>query len=128
MTADVEIRQRGEPRFHERRQIGLGVVRHARVFNQRRPDARVLIIGGSEVSYGRTASDTGGYRGQMEREVGDRMDWSRVHFLGRIPYDVYCQVIQLSRCHVYLTVPFVLSWSLLEAMAMNATVVASTIS
>jgi glycosyltransferase involved in cell wall biosynthesis len=57
--------------------------------------------------------------------VGDRIDWSRVHFLGQVPYEVFQAVIQLSRCHVYLTVPFVLSWSLLEAMSMEATVVAS---
>ena len=61
----------------------------------------------------------------MEREVGDEIDWSRVHFLGRVPYDVFVSVLQLTRCHIYLTVPFVLSWSLLEAMAVEATVVAS---
>jgi hypothetical protein len=57
----------------------------------------------------------------MEREVGDRIDWDRVHFLGRVPYASYRSILQISRCHVYLTVPFVLSWSLLEAMSMGAT-------
>jgi glycosyltransferase involved in cell wall biosynthesis len=63
----------------------------------------------------------------MEREVGDRIDWDRVHFLGRVPYASYRSILQISRCHVYLTVPFVLSWSLLEAMSMGATIVASDV-
>ncbi|WP_102223819.1 glycosyltransferase family 4 protein [Acidimangrovimonas sediminis] len=90
-----------------------------------RPSARAVIVGGNEVSYGKGSAAQGGYRAEMEAELGDRVDWSRVHFLGRIPFEAYCRVIQLSRCHVYLTVPFVLSWSLLEAMAMQATIVAS---
>jgi glycosyltransferase involved in cell wall biosynthesis len=61
----------------------------------------------------------------MEREVGDRVDWDRVHFLGKVPYSDYQKIIQISRCHIYLTVPFVLSWSLLESMSMGATIVAS---
>lgn len=90
-----------------------------------RPDARALIVGGNEVSYGKDSAAKGGYRAEMEREVGDRLDWNRVHFLGRLPYEAYCRVIQISRCHVYLTVPFVLSWSLIETMSMQATIVAS---
>ena len=92
-----------------------------------RPNARALIIGGNEVSYGKKSGSEGGYRAEMEREVGDRLDWSRVHFLGRVPYADYQKIIQISRCHIYLTVPFVLSWSLLEAMSMGATIVASDV-
>jgi glycosyltransferase involved in cell wall biosynthesis len=92
-----------------------------------RPDARVLVIGGNEASYGKASSHPGGLRGEMEAEVGHLIDWDRVHFLGRVPYDKYCQIIQLSRCHIYLTMPFVMSWSLLESMAMGATVVASDV-
>jgi len=90
-----------------------------------RPEARALIIGGNGTSYGRPSDEPGGYRAMMEREVGDRIDWDRVHFLGRVPYSNFQSVLQISRCHVYLTVPFVLSWSLLEAMSMGATIVAS---
>ena len=92
-----------------------------------RPNARALIIGGNETSYGRESAEKGGYRAQMEREVGGRVDWSRVHFLGRVPYPDFQRVMQLSRCHIYLTYPFVLSWSLLEAMSMQATIVASDV-
>ena len=58
-------------------------------------------------------------------EVRDQLDLSRVHFLGRVPYDQFLSVIQLSSVHVYLTYPFVLSWSLLEAMSAGCAVVAS---
>jgi glycosyltransferase involved in cell wall biosynthesis len=92
-----------------------------------RPEARILMIGGNEASYGRESDHPGGLRGEMEAEVGDRVDWSRVHFLGRVPYADLCRIIQISRCHIYLTMPFVLSWSLLEAMAMQATVVAADV-
>ncbi|QBY01991.1 glycosyltransferase [Rhodophyticola sp. CCM32] len=90
-----------------------------------RPKARVLIIGGSETSYGKKSRADGGYRAEMEREIGNRVDWNRVHFLGKVPYADFQKIIQISRCHIYLTVPFVLSWSLLECMAMEATIVAS---
>ncbi len=63
----------------------------------------------------------------MEAELGHRVDWSRVHFLGQVPYEAYQQVIQISRCHLYLTMPFVLSWSCLEAMSMGATMVATDV-
>jgi glycosyltransferase involved in cell wall biosynthesis len=92
-----------------------------------RPNARVLIVGGNDVSYGAKNKAPGGLRGEMEAEVGDRVDWSRVHFLGQVPYEQYQTIIQISRCHIYMTMPFVLSWSLLEAMSMEATVVASDV-
>lgn len=90
-----------------------------------RPNARALIIGGNEVSYGKASGAKGGYRAEMERELGDGLDWSRVHFLGKVPYAAYREIIQVSRCHVYLTVPFVLSWSSMEAMSMGAVIVGS---
>lgn len=90
-----------------------------------RPEARVIVVGGKDVSYGRKPDETGGYRGRMERELGDRVDWSRVHFVGRVSYSDFRRIIQIARCHVYMSQPFVLSWSVLEAMSMEATVVAS---
>ncbi|MEM9968398.1 MAG: glycosyltransferase family 4 protein [Pseudomonadota bacterium] len=92
-----------------------------------RPEARVLIVGGNESSYSGKSKVQGGLRAEMEAEVGKDLDWSRVHFLGRVPYADYQKIIQISRCHVYLTMPFVLSWSLLEAMSMEATIVSSDV-
>lgn len=92
-----------------------------------RPNARVLVLGGNDVSYGRKSDHPGGLRGEMEEEVGHLIDWDRVHFLGHVPYSKFCDVIRIGRCHIYLTMPFVLSWSLLESMSMQATVVASDV-
>lgn len=89
------------------------------------PDAHVVIVGGDEVSYGTRRADGRTYREAMLDELGDRIDLSRVHFLGRIPYNEYLSVLQVSRVHVYLSYPFVLSWSFLEAMAAGAIVVGS---
>lgn len=52
-------------------------------------------------------------------------DWARVHFLGNLPYQQFIPLLQLSSVHVYLTYPFVLSWSLLEAMSAGCAIVAS---
>lgn len=92
-----------------------------------RPQARVLILGGNDTSYGGKSKHPGGLRAEMEAEVGGQVDWDRVHFLGQLPYSDFKKVVQISRCHIYLTMPFVLSWSLLEAMSMQATVVASDV-
>lgn len=92
-----------------------------------RPEARVIMVGGNESSYSAAVDTPGGLRAEMEAELGGRVDWSRVHFVGRVPYEDFCRLIRISRCHVYLTMPFVLSWSLLESMSMQATVVASDV-
>ena len=92
-----------------------------------RPNARVLIIGGNDTSYGGKSKHPGGLRAEMEAELKGQIDWERVHFLGQVPFAAYQKIIQISRCHIYLTMPFVLSWSLLESMAMGATIVASDV-
>jgi glycosyltransferase involved in cell wall biosynthesis len=89
-----------------------------------RPKAHVLIIGGDSVSYGKKLS-MGTYRQRALQEVGDKIDHSRVHFLGQIPYMDYMRVLQISTAHVYLTYPFVLSWSMMEAMAAGCLVIGS---
>ena len=60
----------------------------------------------------------------MRDKISDQ-DWKRVHYLGRVPYDRFLSMMQVSRVHIYLTYPFVLSWSLLEAMSAGAAIVAS---
>jgi glycosyltransferase involved in cell wall biosynthesis len=91
---------------------------------KQRPKAHVIIIGGDEVSYGKTL-DKGTYRQRALQEVGDKLDMSRVHFLGKIPYADYLRVLQISTAHVYLTYPFVLSWSMLEAMSAGCLIIGS---
>ena len=90
---------------------------------QERPNAQVVIVGGDEVSYGAKPKEGGSWREVMLSEVGPLPD--RVHFTGRIPYDAYLSLLQVSSVHLYLTYPFVLSWSMLEAMAAGAFVVGS---
>lgn len=89
-----------------------------------RPDLQVAMVGGDKVSYG-AAPAHGSWREIYFNEVRDRIDPSRVHFLGRIVYDDYVRLLQRSDAHVYLTYPFVASWSLREALAMGCAVVGS---
>ncbi len=89
-----------------------------------RPDVRVILVGGDHVSYGARPS-VGTWREKMLNELGSRLDMSRVHFTGRVQYDTYVKILQRSDTHVYLTYPFVASWSLREAMASGCAVVGS---
>ncbi|EAQ03874.1 hypothetical protein OB2597_11541 [Pseudooceanicola batsensis HTCC2597] len=93
-----------------------------------RPNAQVLIVGGDGVSYGARPPQGTTWKQVFIDEVRGRIpdsDWNRVHFLGRIPYDQFISLLQVSRVHLYLTYPFVLSWSLFEAMSCEAAIVAS---
>lgn len=90
-----------------------------------RPQAQVVIIGGDDVSYGARPGGGRKWKDIFLDEVRDRLDMSRVHFTGRVPYATYVGLMQATRAHCYLTVPFVLSWSMLEAMSAGALVVAS---
>ncbi len=92
---------------------------------EKSPNAHVLIVGGDEVKYGQRLPDGQTHRLKMLAELGSSLDLSRVHFLGRLPYTTYLKVLQVSRVHVYLTFPFVLSWSMLESMAAGCLLVAS---
>ena len=90
-----------------------------------RSRAVALIVGGDGVSYGAPAPAGKSWKQVFLQEVQNDLDLSRVHFLGRLPYADYLRVLQLSGCHVYLTVPFVLGWSCIEAMSAGALVVGS---
>lgn len=90
-----------------------------------RPQAQVVIVGGEGVSYGTAPAGQKGWKDTILNEVRDRLDLRRVHFLGKVPYPTFTALMQVSRAHAYLTYPFVLSWSMLEAMAAGAHVVAS---
>lgn len=90
-----------------------------------RPAAVVLIIGGSGLSYGAAAPDGRSWCDIFLSEVINQLDMSRVFFLGNIPYSTFISILRLSACHVYLTYPFVLSWSCIEAMSCACLVVGS---
>ncbi|AUN33945.1 glycosyltransferase family 4 protein [Niveispirillum cyanobacteriorum] len=90
-----------------------------------RPDLRLVIAGGDGVSYGTPPPDGGTWRAKMLAELGDQLPLDRVHFLGTIPHADFINLMRLSSAHVYLTYPFVLSWSMLEAMACGVSLVAS---
>lgn len=92
---------------------------------KQRPEAQVVIVGGDEVSYGATPKGGKGWKDVFLNEVKDQLDLTRVHFMGKVPYATFVSLMQVSRAHAYLTYPFVLSWSMLEAMAAGAHVVGS---
>jgi len=92
---------------------------------RQRPQAITLIVGGEGVSYGAKSPPGTTWKNIFLDEVKADIDASRVIFLGNIAYDQYLKLLQISKCHVYLTYPFVLSWSCLEAMACEALVVGS---
>jgi glycosyltransferase involved in cell wall biosynthesis len=90
---------------------------------RRRPAAQVVIAGADANHYGRPPPDGRSWRETLLAEV--EIDPARVHFLGQIPRPDYLRLLQVSTVHVYLTVPFVLSWSMIEAMAAGCLVVGS---
>jgi len=90
---------------------------------RRRPNADVLIVGGDEVSYGSPPPGGKSWREVMLEEV--KIDSKRVHFLGKLPYDRFLDLLKISSVHVYLTYPWVLSWSFMEAMACECLIVGS---
>lgn len=92
---------------------------------RKRPNARVIIVGGDDVSYGAKPPAGSSWKHIFLHEVRDQLDMSRVHFVGKLAYTNFIKLLQISSVHVYLTYPFVLSWSLLEAMSLGCAIVAS---
>jgi glycosyltransferase involved in cell wall biosynthesis len=84
-----------------------------------RPQAKVVIVGGDSKGYG----GGGGWRERMLDELGDRIDPSRISFVGKVPYPNFVRLLQVSRAHVYLSYPFVLSWSMIEALSTGCLVI-----
>jgi glycosyltransferase involved in cell wall biosynthesis len=91
---------------------------------RRRPQCHAVIVGGDGASYSPASPETS-YRETMLAELAGKLDLSRIHFLGAVPYEVYLNLLQVSSAHIYLTYPFVLSWSFIEAMAAGCLVIGS---
>lgn len=88
-----------------------------------RPNLQAVIVGQDRVAYGRKLPDGKTFKQKMLEETD--LDPSRIHFTGLLPYGDYLKVLQASHVHVYMTVPFVLSWSLIESMAAGCLIVSS---
>lgn len=93
------------------------------LIQQRRPNCHVVVVGDDRVVYGKQLPDGKTYKQLMLEKLP--LDLSRLHFTGSLPYGQYLQVLQASSAHIYLTRPFVLSWSMLEAMSTGCLVIAS---
>jgi glycosyltransferase involved in cell wall biosynthesis len=88
-----------------------------------RKDLKIVMIGGDGVSYGAAPHQGGNWRDVMLAEVGKNIDPSRVIFPGRVAYSTYLSALRRSDAHIYLTYPFVASWSMREAMAIGCAVI-----
>ncbi len=93
------------------------------IIQKRRPEAHVVIVGQDRVCYGRKLPEGQSFKQKMLEEVD--LDMSRVHFTGLLGPEYYRKVLRNSSAHIYLTYPFVLSWSLMESLAAECLVIAS---
>lgn len=98
-------------------------MRAAELIQKRRPNAHIIMVGQDGVSYGKQPEDGVPYRKTMMKEVD--LDMSRFHYLGYLQQDELLKVMQVSSAHIYLTVPFVLSWSMMESMSAGCLMVCS---
>jgi glycosyltransferase involved in cell wall biosynthesis len=99
---------------------------------KQRPDAQVLIMGldagiPGKKGYGQDNPEGVCWRESLLKKYAHQLDTTRVHFLGFRSYATYEALLKISACHVYLTYPFVLSWSFLEAAALGVPTVASDV-
>ncbi|GAN79293.1 glycosyltransferase [Acidocella aminolytica] len=88
-----------------------------------RRDLLVSIVGGDEVSYGAPPPNGGSWKDVLLKEVGNKIDLSRVHFMGKVKYDDHLTLLKRSNAHVYLSYPFVASWSLRESLACGCPII-----
>ena len=93
------------------------------ILQRKRPQCHFVIVGKDRVAYGKSLPDGKTYKQAMLEKFS--LDLDRVHFTDLLPYSEYLQVLQASSVHIYLTRPFVLSWSMLEALATGCLIVAS---
>jgi len=90
-----------------------------------RPNAHFVVVGADGEGYGASAPVGRTWRSIFLEEMRAKLDMGRLHFVGRVAHQNFIRLLQISSAHIYLTYPFVLSWSLLEAMSCGALIVAS---
>lgn len=98
-------------------------MRAAEQILKNRPNCHIIAVGADDVSYGRRPPAGTTFRQQYMKEV--KLDPKRMHFVGVLPYPDLIKVFQVSSAHIYLTYPFVLSWSMMEAMASGCLLIGS---
>ena len=92
------------------------------------PEAEVVLIGQAALSgYGGESPNGKDWKSFLLDELGDRLDMARVHFVGKVAHSALIDAFSIARAHVYYTYPFVLSWSLVEAMAAECVILASDV-
>ncbi len=92
---------------------------------RQRPNAHIVIIGDDKASHGASPPPGRSWKSIFHDEVASQLDPKRVHFLGPVPHANFIKALQVSAAHVYLTYPFVLSWSLIEALSAGCVVIGS---
>ena len=94
------------------------------LLQQLRPNLNIFIVGESGSGYGRAPEIP--FKDQLLKELSDDLDLDRIYFTGRLPYPKFVNLLSISSCHLYLTAPFVLSWSMLESMSLGCLLLASS--
>lgn len=92
---------------------------------QQHKQVRVVIVGDNDMGYGGGDATAAPLRQRMLEELQGQLDLERIHFLGRVPHPALIAILQASWVHVYLSYPFIMGWSLLEAMACGCSIVGS---
>ena len=95
------------------------------LLQQARPELHAVVVGGDGVSYGTKPAEAANWREELLAKMAGQLDLSRIHFTGTLEHDALHALFRVTAAHVYLTFPFVLSWSVLEAMACGAVVIGS---
>ncbi len=92
-----------------------------------RPNCQVIIVGQDKAQYGPSPKQADSWREQYLNELNGQLDINRLHFTGKLSFGDYVKVLQVSRAHMYLTYPFILSWSMLEAMSVGCLILGSDV-
>ncbi len=103
-------------------------MRSAKLIYQQYPDVQIIVIGTDRIAYGGDESYTGGKSFKDWVMAQDEYDLEKIRFVGRVNPHELAKVLAASDLHIYLTVPFVLSWSMMDAMSCGAVVLGSATS